>query len=117
MTDLAGSTWRFEQVAGVPVGPVPDRARPEMTFELDGQVYGSGGVNHFRGTYHLDGDALSFGPLVSTRRAGTPEHEERERAVLGLLGAPLTARPDPDDHDVLELIGPDGRTSLLVRVL
>jgi heat shock protein HslJ len=113
MTGLAGSTWRFDDVAGVPVGPVPDRARPELTFEDDGQVFGTGGVNRLRGTYALDGDRLTFGPLVTTRSAGIPDHETRERAVLALLAGPSTVRVD---GDVLLLVDPAGRPSHLARV-
>jgi heat shock protein HslJ len=113
MTDLAGSTWRFDDVAGVPVGAVPARARPELTFEDDGQVFGTGGVNRLRGTYTLDGDRLDFGPWVTTRVAGIPDHEARELAVLDLLGGPSTVRLD---GDTLVLVDAAGRASHLTRV-
>jgi heat shock protein HslJ len=113
MTGLAGSTWRFHDVAGVPVGQVPDRARPELTFEDDGQVFGTGGVNRFRGTYTLDGDRLTFGPLAITQMAGIPDHEARESAVLELLGGAPTLRVD---GDVLVLVDGAGRASRLTRV-
>jgi heat shock protein HslJ len=113
MTGLAGATWRFDDVAGVPVGPAPDRARPELTFEDDGQVFGTGGVNRFRGTYVLDGDRLTFGPLATTQMAGIPDHVARERAVLELLGGAPTVRVD---GDVLVLVDAAGRASRLTRV-
>jgi len=76
MKRLAGSTWRFDDVDGVPVAPAPDRARPELTFEDDGQVFGTGGINRFRGTYTLDGDRLTFGPC-------RVEHFEEQFGWLG----------------------------------
>lgn len=113
MTGLAGSTWRFDDVAGVPVGQVPYRARPELTFEDDGQVFGTGGVNRFRGTYTLDGERLTFGPLATTQLAGIPDHEARERAVLELLGGAPNLRVD---GDALVLVDAAGRASRLTRV-
>lgn len=112
MVDLAGSSWQFDDVAGEPVGTVPERSRPALTFEDDGQVYGTGGVNRLRGTYTLVGDALAFGPLATTLMAGTPEHSAREAAVLELLSGPVTIRLD---GDALELVDPLGRSSHLSR--
>jgi heat shock protein HslJ len=97
----------------MPVGPAPDRARPELTFEDDGQVFGTGGVNRFRSTYVLDGDRLTFGPLATTQMAGIPDHVEREHAVLELLAGAPTLRVD---GDVLVLVDAAGHASRLTRV-
>jgi len=113
MRRLAGSTWRFDDVDGVPVAPVPDRARPEVTFEDDGQVFGTGGINRFRSTYTVVGDHLVLGPLATTRMAGIPDHEARERAVLELLAGGPTVRVE---DDVLVLVDAAGRVSRLTRV-
>lgn len=90
MDDVVGS-WRFTEVAGVPLDDGPERAHPALTFDGDGQVYGTGGVNRLRGTWALADGVLTFGPVVATKMAGTPEHTARERAVLDLLAGPLTA--------------------------
>jgi heat shock protein HslJ len=112
MDEVVGGTWRFTEVAGVPLDDGPERAHPALTFSGDGQVYGTGGVNRLRGTWSFtaDGDAaaradapgtgpapvpdastgtLTFGPVVTTLMAGTPEHMARERAVLDLLAHPV----------------------------
>lgn len=102
MDEVVGRTWRFTEVAGVPLEDGPERAHPALTFSGDGQVYGTGGVNRLRGTWSFaaddDGDApapgttagtLTFGPVVTTLMAGTPEHMARERAVLDLLAHPV----------------------------
>ncbi len=89
MDEVVGRTWRFTEVAGAAVGDGPERAHPALTFSGDGQVYGTGGVNRLRGTWSYEHGALTFGPVVTTLMAGTPEHMERERAVLDLLTGPL----------------------------
>ena len=112
MDDVVGRTWQFVEVAGVPVPEgEPHRSRPALTFAGDGQVYGTGGVNRLRGTWSWEDGTLTFGPVVTTLMAGTPEHTARERAVLELLGLPLGARVDAD---VLVLTDPDGRVSRLL---
>ena len=113
MDDVVGGTWRFTEVAGVPVGEGPERAHPALTFSGDGQVYGTGGVNRLRGTWSYDPEAgtLTFGPVVATRMAGTPEHTARERAVLDLLTHPVRAALD---GGALVLTDGEGRVSRLL---
>ena len=105
MDEVVVGTWRFTEVAGAPLDDGPERAHPALTFSGDGQVYGTGGVNRLRGTWSFaadggDGDTdapasttgtLTFGPVVTTLMAGTPEHMARERAVLDLLAHPVRA--------------------------
>ncbi len=91
---------------------VPAGAHLVVTFDGDGQVYGDAGVNRFRGTWHLDGDGLTLGPLVATRRAGTPEATGRETALLAALVGTLrmTLRGGPD---AVRLAGPAGEVDLV----
>jgi heat shock protein HslJ len=111
MDDVVGGTWRFVQVAGVGLEDGPERAHPELTFAGDGQVYGTGGVNRLRGTWSFADGTLTFGPVVTTLMAGTPEHTARERAVLDLLTGPLrVALVD----GALELTDGEGRVSRLL---
>lgn len=54
-----------------------------VTFSADGRVSGSSGCNTFVGRYSVDDQALSFGPLASTRRAcPTPELQTQEQTFL-----------------------------------
>ncbi|UQN10164.1 META domain-containing protein [Deinococcus sp. QL22] len=54
-----------------------------VTFSADGQISGSGGCNTFRGRYNVDDQALSVGPLASTRRAcPSPELQAQEQRFL-----------------------------------
>jgi heat shock protein HslJ len=111
MDDVVGGTWRFVQVAGTELGDGAERAHPELTFSGDGQVYGTGGVNRLRGTWSYDDGRLTFGPVVTTLMAGTPEHTARERAVLDLLTGPVrVALVD----GALELTDGEGRVSRLL---
>lgn len=47
-------------------------------FAEDGTVAGSGGCNNFNGTYTVDGAALDFGPLMSTKKACADEAVSRQ---------------------------------------
>ncbi|NHT17998.1 META domain-containing protein [Cellulomonas sp. IC4_254] len=131
MDEVVGRTWRFTEVAGVPLDDGPERAHPALTFSGDGQVYGTGGVNRLRGTWSFDRDAdvtradgpdaddapapstgtLTFGPMVTTLMAGTPEHMARERAVLDLLAHPVRASVR---DGALVLTDGEGRVSRLL---
>jgi heat shock protein HslJ len=101
MVDLAG-TWRFTALEGAELDGA-ERATPFLTFDGDGQVFGLAGVNRVRGTWRLDGETLTFGPVVSTLMAGPPDAMTREHQVLRLLGEPVQVSA-PDD-DTLELSG------------
>ena len=98
MATLEG-TWRFETLGGAGI-PEQVRQAPFLTFEGDGQVYGLAGVNRVRGTWQLDGERLTFGPVVSTLMAGPDEAMACERQVLDLLNSALDLRPDGDRLDV-----------------
>ena len=95
MVDLAG-TWRFTALEGAEVEG-PRRATPWLTFDGDGVVFGMAGVNRVRGTWVLDGDTLTFGPVVSTLMAGPPDAMTCEQQVFRLLGEPVTVTT-PDDQ-------------------
>ncbi|SFL35192.1 YbaY family lipoprotein [Shimia haliotis] len=58
---------------------------PEMEFGADGRVSGSSGCNRFNGSVTVDGSALSFGPLASTRMACPAPLDAQERAFFGAL--------------------------------
>ena len=53
-----------------------------LAFGHDGRVSGSTGVNQLTASYSLTADYLTFGPLATTRRAGTPEQMEQEHRVV-----------------------------------
>ncbi len=85
---LTDATWRLVSLnqGGVAV-PVLADTTPEITFEADGRVVGSGGCNRFVGSYTLDGNKLTFEALSSTEIACEPEILVREATILLLLNA------------------------------
>lgn len=67
---LAGTNWRL--VSFGPVGTeenVVSGTKPTLNFAEDGRASGSTGCNSFSGTYTVRGDTLSFGRMISTKRA------------------------------------------------
>ena len=62
-----------------------------LMFAEDGTVSGTTGCNRYHGSYVLDADELSIGPLATTRMMCAPELMEQEMAFLGSL--PSAARP------------------------
>ena len=81
--ELLGNGWLVEEIAG---GGVLDRAETTVEFAADGSVSGSTGVNRYFGKATIDGNALSFGPLATTRRAGPPALMEQESRFLEAIG-------------------------------
>lgn len=65
VSDLAGTTWVLQELGGAMLVDV----EPSVAFGGDGTVSGSTGCNTFNGTYELDGAAVTFGPLATTKRA------------------------------------------------
>jgi heat shock protein HslJ len=70
-TALAGTAWKVtginngrQAVASVIAGTTVT-----MAFSPDGKVVGSSGCNEFAGAYETNGDLMTVGMLVSTRKA------------------------------------------------
>ena len=101
-TPLEGTTWTLVTVDGTPA--VASDVAAEMTF-ADGQVSGSTGCNTFNGSYELDGDQLSFGPLASTMMACEDALATQESTVFTILDA---AESYAIDGDELTIESPDG---------
>jgi heat shock protein HslJ len=99
--------WRAERIGDA--GPLADPV-PTVTFTDDGHVYGTGGVNRFRGPYRLEGGTVEFGPAQSTLMAGPrPAMEQEGRLVATLSGR----RPFTVDADAL-VIG-EGADRVVLR--
>ena len=81
--DLPGSTWELEAVDGEALA---GDAAPTLAFDEQGAVRGSTGCNTFSGDVAIAGNALSFGPLVTTRMAcADPAANAREEAFLSAM--------------------------------
>ena len=86
---LAGTEWRL--VSFGPSGAEVDVVQGTTVtanFGEDGRVGGSTGCNNYGGTYEVRGDTISFGRLISTRRACLDQNaNEQERRFLAALEA------------------------------
>src|SRR5688572_11037867 len=81
--DLPGSTWELVAMDGEAMA---GDAVPTLAFDEQGAVSGSTGCNTFSGEVAHDGNALSFGPLVTTRMAcADPAANAQEEAFLSAM--------------------------------
>jgi heat shock protein HslJ len=87
---LTGAAWRvvsYNNGQNAVLSVLPD-VELNATFGADGNVTGNGGCNGYRGPYSIAGDRITFGNLISTRRACVSEPLNRqERAFLDALSA------------------------------
>lgn len=86
-----GSTWRVEDIQG---RSAPDNVQTTLSVAADGAAAGSTGCNRFRGQAVVDGAALRFGPLATTRRACAPAVADQEKKFLRALERVRFARFD-----------------------
>ncbi|MDE4907686.1 META domain-containing protein [Methanogenium marinum] len=81
-----------------------------LTFDEDGGIAGSAGVNRYFASYEARGDALSFGLIGSTMMAGPEDAMMQESKYLKLLNETASFTIEDDE---LKLYDSDG-TVLLV---
>ena len=82
---LEGPTWVVQEMSvdGTMTAPISE-APPFAVFE-DGTVAGSSGCNSYNGTYQIDADSMTIGPLASTLMACTAELLGQEAFYFELL--------------------------------
>ena len=87
---LSRSAWRVQSYnngRGGVVTVLPE-TQLSVTFESDSRVSGDTGCNMFNGPYTVAGSTLTFGPLVTTRRAcASDAANAQEQAFLAALEA------------------------------
>jgi heat shock protein HslJ len=105
---LAGTQWEILTVDGEPV--VADDVPLLVTFGHDGRVSGTTGVNQLTASYSLTSDYLTFGPLATTRRAGSPAMMEQEHRIVASLAGMCSYRLDARS---LAIDGPLGWVELV----
>lgn len=111
-----GTTWSLAfMVDGEEVQPVLDGTEVTAQF-ADGQVSGSAGCNNYSGSATIDGDSLTFGPLMSTQMfCADPEGvSDQESAYLATL-ASVASYQQLDD--VLILFDEDGNPLLVFSMV
>jgi len=98
---LRGTSWGF-------AGETGERA-PHVEFVAGGRVTGSSGCNLFSGSYAIDGDTVTIGPVVATRCACPPDIMKRESELFQAFDKTRKAEVS---GDTLTLRGEDGATLL-----
>ncbi len=103
---LAGTRWELLTIDGQPAASGEALV---ITFGHDGRVSGSTGLNDLTASYAVTADYLTFGPLATTRRAGSPELLAQEQRVIGSLAGMCPFR---HDARTMSVDGPLGRIEL-----
>jgi heat shock protein HslJ len=108
---LVGRSFRVAEIGGVATldSPVAD-----LSFGDDGHLSGCATVNRLTGSYVLDGDTLTCGPLAGTMMAGPPEAMDQEQRLHGALVGSLTVVAD-ESGERIELRSDDGVVLVLAR--
>jgi putative lipoprotein len=81
---LSGGEWVVESVGGARAG---GDQRAHIAFATDGKVTGSGGCNRLMGRADIDGAAITFGAIATTRMACAPNVMQQERRLLDAMAA------------------------------
>jgi len=109
---LIGTAWWVEDILSA---GVIDNARTTIGFE-DGRVAGSGGCNRYTGSFELDRESISFGPVAGTMMA-CPEalmnQDQRFHEALGLV----TSWRIDESTGLLHLENQEGETVIRASAL
>ena len=88
---LDGTSWTLRGFRnGDLFDAVPEDIEINLTFDGD-SISGSAGCNNFMGSFTVDGDVLSFGPLAGTKMLCPPEVMQQEDLFLALMPSVETA--------------------------
>jgi heat shock protein HslJ len=104
--DIRHIEWRATEIGG---RPAADSHRPaSMLLAAQNRASGSGGCNQWHAQYRLDGRAVSFGPIGSTRILCEGPVGDQERTFFDILQS--VDRYSLTADGVLELATPQGQT-------
>ncbi len=82
---LVNTYWKLTQLGEAPVAAVDNQREAHLVLhEEEQRVAGSTGCNRLMGGYRLEGQALSFGQMATTRMA-CMEGMDTEQAFLATL--------------------------------
>lgn len=86
-TEALVGKWNLTSIAGGDLATLFTNKVPTMEMTADGKVTGYAGCNNYRSTYALDGNTVTFGPVMSTKMA-CPDMQG-EKVFTSLLTNPL----------------------------
>jgi heat shock protein HslJ len=92
--------WLAENIDG---GGVIDRLQTTLEIRDDGIVSGTGGCNRYAGSAAIDGDAIKFLPMASTRMACSAAAMRQEGKFHSTLEKVRTWRIDQAQKKLLLL--------------
>jgi XRE family transcriptional regulator, regulator of sulfur utilization len=81
---LVGPTWVAVELAGTPVPADPPARQPAIQFVAEGRVAGTDGCNRVSAPYTLNGERITFGPMIATRMA-CPGDDDIQRRFAGAI--------------------------------
>lgn len=85
---LTGTNWVVESIGERPVTLLEHQKPLQLVLsEQDNRAAAYGGVNRFGGSYQLDGERLTFGPMISTKMAGPHASNQQEARFAAALDA------------------------------
>jgi heat shock protein HslJ len=95
---LVGTHWDLVEMGGT-----ADFARivPTIEFRQDGAVAGFAACNSFSGSFTLDGEAITLGPIVSTKKACERPASAVEAEYLQALSGVTSWSIEPDGQLLL----------------
>lgn len=112
---LTGTYWRLIELPGDEAIAVDPALRAHLVLDAEqGRVSGSSGCNRLAGTFTVEGEALSFGPLAGTRMACPPPAMELERRFHAALASVTRYAID---GETLTLASSDGPVARFERYL
>ncbi len=86
--DLSGD-WTVIRLKEMPIVTPEGVEAPKMTFDAENCHLSF--CNEINASYTLNGNALTFGPVASTKKMGKPEVMAMEKALCALLNGTVKA--------------------------
>ena len=83
---LVGPTWAAVDLGGMPVPAEPAAQQPTIQFVANGRVAGTDGCNRVSANYTLNGERITFGPMIATRMACPDPDDIQRRFAVALDG-------------------------------
>lgn len=91
--ELIGKVWKLQSLFSREVSGDQDLT---LEFMADGTVKGFGGCNNFTGTYTLEAEKLTFGPLAGTKKTCGAAIGEQEYTLHTFLAQISRVKVEPD---------------------
>jgi heat shock protein HslJ len=103
---LMATPWALQAFGGpdVPLAALQGK-NITLEFGADGRAGGSAGCNTYSGGYTVDGDKLTFSPLITTMMACEPELMALEQAYLAALAKTASYRIVDGQLELLDANG------------